>query len=560
MAPHYFPLVYEGDGDGEPSVAQSLCFRNLVGNEAESLLRADPSVNKRCNMCNNKGTMVCGKCGEARYCSSGCQKGDWPSHKIFCNALAHFKHSERPSPDHFRALIFPVTHREPEFIWLKYDYEGKTMAVDHPDLDRYAESVGHTTLPLPDGFCLPITDSPFFYNKEQSHGLVIMGLNPWKVSQTPEWLNQCQVGLGKGGFLQPVFGPFIHVAATRDPEVPKIQEVVTARDQDKSPDDGNHKLPGTILANTTNVVRPDSKEVTQDTADGNIIDDERLESPEGDNGGQSDTTEVEVERGNGKIANVNYLYNSDHNPIRVQDITMRDLRNFVDYYLNQVRNPCIVDTERTIWDTISAIKISNVDDEINIKMGITKETATLPVSIPMQSSKKQYPVIMAHLVGLSWWVRLGDTFKDDEAEPRFNNPHARHLKVVASETMRGGRTVPCASKLRFGRSLLLIHAKGLLLDVHHLNALNGYLDLVLLTKGAFSQKGCQAFWEKYKADQERAGVCMDTVLSPYELEDMPVLEAVASSDEVARLSHLIRNNPATMLDAVLSLLGHKKEK
>ena len=44
---------------------------------------------ERCQQdgCINLGTKYCGVCGESRYCSIKCQKGDWQLHRIWCNKM-----------------------------------------------------------------------------------------------------------------------------------------------------------------------------------------------------------------------------------------------------------------------------------------------------------------------------------------------------------------------------------------------------------------------------------------------------------------------------------------
>jgi len=38
----------------------------------------------RCSVCLNHGELVCGRCGNTRYCSQDCQKQHWPEHKKGC--------------------------------------------------------------------------------------------------------------------------------------------------------------------------------------------------------------------------------------------------------------------------------------------------------------------------------------------------------------------------------------------------------------------------------------------------------------------------------------------
>ena len=51
----------------------------------------------KCWTCNKvKGTLKCGKCKVARYCSPSCQKGDWHRHKKMCMSSPIKESSELP--------------------------------------------------------------------------------------------------------------------------------------------------------------------------------------------------------------------------------------------------------------------------------------------------------------------------------------------------------------------------------------------------------------------------------------------------------------------------------
>jgi hypothetical protein len=80
-----------------------------------------PSLTKDlCAMCSQHGAMQCAGCKELRYCSKGCQKNDWPIHKLVCKTLKDFSADNRPGPNYKRAILFPQDGENPHFFWLKF--------------------------------------------------------------------------------------------------------------------------------------------------------------------------------------------------------------------------------------------------------------------------------------------------------------------------------------------------------------------------------------------------------------------------------------------------------
>jgi len=71
-----------------------------------------------CTACNEPNGRHCARCKSARYCSTACQKADWPTHKLLCPTFSDFESSKRATNEHFRAILFPVDEEKPKFIWL----------------------------------------------------------------------------------------------------------------------------------------------------------------------------------------------------------------------------------------------------------------------------------------------------------------------------------------------------------------------------------------------------------------------------------------------------------
>lgn len=79
-------------------------------------LRSDFEPHDSCIMCNARSAKQCARCMSCYYCSRECQQSDWPSHRLLCKSFS--TQDPRPSPNHKRAIFFPVDHVKPRMIWL----------------------------------------------------------------------------------------------------------------------------------------------------------------------------------------------------------------------------------------------------------------------------------------------------------------------------------------------------------------------------------------------------------------------------------------------------------
>ncbi|KAL8693425.1 MAG: hypothetical protein Q9218_001735 [Villophora microphyllina] len=85
-----------------------------------------------CHQCFGLGPLRCQRCGAAYYCSSNCQRVDWPEHKQLCKGFAEVK--DPPESGYVRALYFPADESGPRWIWL--------MVTEDPlDMDFISESL-----------------------------------------------------------------------------------------------------------------------------------------------------------------------------------------------------------------------------------------------------------------------------------------------------------------------------------------------------------------------------------------------------------------------------------
>ncbi len=82
-----------------------------------------------CTICNSAYTQLCKQCHSSSYCSTKCQKIDWPCHKLLCS---HFTtNNERPGTSYKRGILFEPDAKAPAFIWIKCD--GHREDPDEPE-------------------------------------------------------------------------------------------------------------------------------------------------------------------------------------------------------------------------------------------------------------------------------------------------------------------------------------------------------------------------------------------------------------------------------------------
>ncbi|KAJ5063618.1 major facilitator superfamily domain-containing protein [Bipolaris maydis] len=97
-----------------------------------SATATDPPL---CGICPNGATITCSGCDNMKYCSVTCQQRDAAQHSMLCSTFQDFQ--ERPSPNHFRSIYFPVDELNPRFIWLRMMGTRGSHVVDDEDLSQY---------------------------------------------------------------------------------------------------------------------------------------------------------------------------------------------------------------------------------------------------------------------------------------------------------------------------------------------------------------------------------------------------------------------------------------
>ncbi|RSL76916.1 hypothetical protein CEP52_017758, partial [Fusarium oligoseptatum] len=105
----------------------------------------DPPV--LCTICGSPNARRCAVCLSAAYCSLECQQTDWRTHRLLCRkfaACAQHNFAARPSPNHYLAILFPMTEKRPSLVWVdskKDEYEVRDYF--HPVLNHLLHIPGN---------------------------------------------------------------------------------------------------------------------------------------------------------------------------------------------------------------------------------------------------------------------------------------------------------------------------------------------------------------------------------------------------------------------------------
>jgi hypothetical protein len=88
-----------------------------------------------CGVCPNPATLTSTGCTNMQYCSTSCQQRDATQHNTLCSTFQNFQ--QRPTPNHYRSIYFPVNESQPRFIWLFFNGSRGPQNVNDADLAQY---------------------------------------------------------------------------------------------------------------------------------------------------------------------------------------------------------------------------------------------------------------------------------------------------------------------------------------------------------------------------------------------------------------------------------------
>lgn len=94
----------------------------LLRTLAQHTIMSSSSAVLSCTLCDKQDAKFCSRCKCILYCSKECQKADWSTHKLLCASFPTFATSNRPTADHYRAVLFDPDKAKPEFVWLPCEW------------------------------------------------------------------------------------------------------------------------------------------------------------------------------------------------------------------------------------------------------------------------------------------------------------------------------------------------------------------------------------------------------------------------------------------------------
>jgi hypothetical protein len=105
-------------------------------------------ASQQCSMCSNPSTVRCKACRCSAYCSTECQKTDWPTHKLLCKHLPEF--ATPPNASARRGILFPIDAATPRFVWV--DNEWIPPRDPDDEGDRGFEKIKHMRAYIGDSY------------------------------------------------------------------------------------------------------------------------------------------------------------------------------------------------------------------------------------------------------------------------------------------------------------------------------------------------------------------------------------------------------------------------
>ncbi|KAK1752748.1 hypothetical protein QBC47DRAFT_463266 [Echria macrotheca] len=205
-------------------------LRDLVNPSIKELCQANPSINRRCYMCDEdaRPDWSCQTCSVATYCSERCRHHDLRIHGLVCRLLpAHIDNDlVRPSKQHFQAIVFPAQDKKPITCWVKmdagpYNRGPASLEVPCPEFWSLATQFDRSRF---GGFRLgSINASSVLRHRRLGKGLFVL---EWQLNHPDnttqqqldgtQWANRSIAALGKPGQIWYYTGPILILALDPD--------------------------------------------------------------------------------------------------------------------------------------------------------------------------------------------------------------------------------------------------------------------------------------------------------------------------------------------------------
>ncbi|KAK0731558.1 hypothetical protein B0H67DRAFT_549299 [Lasiosphaeris hirsuta] len=216
------------------------------------------------------------------------------------------------------------------------------------------------------------------------------------------------------------------------------------------------------------------------------------------------------------------------------DMDPRYIRHVADFFYLWDQNACVPFPKRVRYPILPAMKLSDLSEPFNVAMGITEtfQPVWVPEAAPFGGPQQNYPMTLAFMVGLTWYIRQASpraVMESMAAEKRGHLPR----RWKGPKLLWLGNCVALIRKeegdfdMRFLQSnhlvgsAIFVHGKGAALHHFHVDALDRYLDDVYKKRMAPTKEGFAEFWTRYVEKCVGLGIMEagKEPKSPYELEE-----------------------------------------
>ncbi|KEZ45358.1 hypothetical protein SAPIO_CDS2176 [Scedosporium apiospermum] len=131
-------IVGEGQ-DGDQEMTMDIPLNWLTGTSHTGSLfyakhcRKTAFPDSLCTLCLRRGGSFCASC-KARYCGDTCRRSDWRVHKGVCSQFKSLGPNDRPSDEHFLAMVLPTAKTTPDLVWCRMIEDCHKLEISHPDI------------------------------------------------------------------------------------------------------------------------------------------------------------------------------------------------------------------------------------------------------------------------------------------------------------------------------------------------------------------------------------------------------------------------------------------